>query len=50
MITGSYHLRVQQGMSPAVRDFERGNKVVVKLQQYLCRCISGTKGEDKYLI
>lgn len=52
---GNFHLSSQssageQGTSPAVRDFEQGNKEVVKYQQYLCRCISGTKGEDKYLI
>lgn len=40
----------EQGMSPAVRDFEQGHKEVVKHQQYLCKWISGTKGEDKYLI
>lgn len=40
----------EQRTGPAVGDFERGNKGVVKHQQYLCRCISGTKGEDKYLI
>lgn len=33
----------EQGTSPAVRDFEQGNKGVVKHQQYLCKYISGTK-------
>lgn len=40
----------EQRTSPAVGDFKRGNKGVVKHQHYLCRCISGTKGDDKYLI
>lgn len=53
MITSSYHLRVHLGSKERVLQsgiLNEGNKGVVKHQQYLCRCISGTKGEDKYLI